>query len=117
MRTSSKLFIAVFSLATLAVAVGERSTQAAPVVSQKVADAAQKVFDDSVVRYRTGQGNIDEVILWSERIYDADHGASSFVARAKSLEAEAQAKVSSGIASKHDTLAAAYHSAEAESHK
>jgi hypothetical protein len=89
-------------------------SDAAPASSQTLGGQAQKVFDDSLIRYGAGTGTIDEVVHWSERIYEADHAQSAFVVRATTVEAQAQAKVSAGLASRHDALVATYHIAEAQ---
>ena len=89
-------------------------SDAAPAANQTLAGQAEKIFDESLARYATGTATIDEVVHWSERVYEADHSAAAFRTRATKLDAQAQAKVSAGVASKHDALVASYHVTEAQ---
>ncbi len=114
MRSRPKLWPAL--LVGVALSVGAAPSTAAP-TSSKLADAAQKVFDDALIRYRAGQGTADDVVFWSERVFDADKSSSGLAARARTIDAEIQAKVASGAAAKHDALVAAYHLAEADTRR
>ncbi len=94
------------------------STAQARVKSSEAAEHARKAFEQALARYATGQGTLEEAVLWSERArdYHKDYRAARTGHRDRllRLEKEAKKRVQGGSATTLEETAAAYHRAQAE---
>lgn len=126
-QTTSVPVAPVGSALPVVVSVDGASTAKAappsPMLQQRI-DAAGEVFNQSVTRYSSGQATLDEVGLWSERLFAAQKdsyagatlqdAATARVNNLKKLEALASQKVTAGLAPSSDVAKAKYFRASAE---
>jgi vacuolar-type H+-ATPase catalytic subunit A/Vma1 len=134
-KTSQRILGGVLAVGIVAVVAATSRTGGAqsaptssPVSSAAVAQAyqakhaeaareAEMAFNESMAKYTSGQGTLEEAIKWSERARDASWGRGQLADhrdRLLKLEKAVQKKVASGAATKLDEHVIAYARALAE---